>query len=60
MADGCLSHGGGECTQRPWSVVALGAEKKSTVYLRAPAVVNSERKLTLMGNCDEIYTPCTA
>lgn len=60
VADGCLSQRGGECTQRPWSVVALGVEKKSTVYSPAPAVVNSEGKLTSMGNCNEIHTPCTA
>lgn len=60
VADGCLRQGGGECAQRPWSVVALGVEKKSTVYSPAPAVVNSEGKLTSTGNCNETHTPRTA
>lgn len=34
MADGCLSHRGGECTQRPWSVVALGVEKRVLCILQ--------------------------
>lgn len=60
MADGYLGQGEGECTQRHRSVVALGSEKRSTVYFPAPASVNSEHKLTSTGNCNEIYRPCTA
>lgn len=59
VANACLSQRRNECTEETLVSSGFGVEKRTLFIFTPPELVNSEYKLTLTGNRNEIYTPCT-